>query len=120
MYVIVFDTGCPEKAVGLSRRRYDAASSPDFVMSDDTGDVTAGRLHGNDPWCTTTGSRLTVDLKSTFQLYGIATQGGGSTTSWVQTYKLYFSLDGSLYEPYVTDGNLNEVRPLNSLSKLKR
>ena len=108
--------GC-KKPVGIS----DQAKIPDHQMTassqySDGYQAAYGRLNGDrgDGWCAKEPARnddwLQVDLGTTFQVCGIATQGDRNGNEWVTAFKLSYSSDGNGWTPYKDANEVEVVR----------
>ena len=94
---------------------------PDVQMtaSSEYGDdyqAAYGRLNGDrgDGWCAKESSRnddwLQVDLRKSFEVCAIATQGDRSGDEWVKAFKLSYSPDGTNWKTYVDENGADLVR----------
>ena len=108
---------CYTKPVGVS----DQSKIPDDHMtaSSQYGDgyqAAYARLNGDrgDGWCTKEGGStddwLQVDLGTTFQVCGVATQGDRDGGEWVTDFKLSYSSDENVWTPYKDADGVEMVR----------
>lgn len=75
-----------------------------------------GRLNGNRAWCAQsargTQEWLKIELETSTEICGVATQGREDTDEYVISFKLYYSLDGGGWTAYQNSNGYDEVNLL--------
>ena len=107
---------CFSNAVGVANKF--AVSHDMMNASTKKKDYSAkhGRLNGNRAWCAQsargTQEWLKIELETSTEICGVATQGRQDTDEYVISFKLYYSLDGGGWTAYQNSNGYDEVNLL--------
>ena len=104
---------CFSNAIGVGNKF--AVSDNMMTASTMKRDYSArhGRLNGRRAWCTQSarGTRewFMIELETSTEICGVATQGREDTDEYVISFKLYYSLDGDGWTAYQNSNGYDEV-----------